>query len=244
MRMLRSALFNACFYVWTVGLAILHAPFMYLVPRSFLVRTLAFWSRSVVSIMRATCGIGVEVRGAERLVPGPAIVVSKHQSAFDTLVWHGLLPDPAIVLKKELTWIPIYGQLAKRLQMIPVDRGAGGAAVKAMLRGAESAAKQNRHIVIFPQGTRTAPGTTVAQVPYHPGAAALYSRLKLPVVPVALNTGLFWPRRTFLRFPGTMLIEYLEPIPPGLPRAEFQKLLEERIEGATQRLEAEAKATR
>lgn len=242
--MLRSALFNTCFYVWTVALAIAHAPFMYLVRRETLVRTLAFWSRSVVAIMRATCGIELEVRGLANLMPGPAIVASKHQSAFDTLVWHGLLPDPAIVLKKELTWIPIYGQLAVRLQMIPVDRGAGGAAIKAMLRGADVAAAQHRHIVIFPQGTRTAPGTTVEQVPYHPGTAALYGHLKVPVVPVALNTGLFWPRRTFRRYPGTMVIEYLEPIPPGLPRAEFQALLTERIESATRRLEAEAAAKR
>ncbi|MEQ9640089.1 MAG: lysophospholipid acyltransferase family protein [Alphaproteobacteria bacterium] len=240
----RSALFNAAFYVWTVGLAIAHLSFMFFVRREVLARTLAWWSRSVVAMMRATCNIVLDVRGRDNLVPGPAIVVAKHQSAFDTLVWHALLPDPAMVLKKELTWIPIYGQLASRLQMIPVDRGAGGAAIKSLLRGGETAAKQGRHIVIFPQGTRTAPGTPVEDVPYHPGATALYSRLKLPVVPVALNTGLFWPRRTFLRYPGTMVIEYLEPIPPGLPRAQFQTLLEDRIESATRRLEAEAEARR
>jgi 1-acyl-sn-glycerol-3-phosphate acyltransferase len=240
--MLRAMLFNASFYVWTVSLAIGHLPLLPFVSRDVLVRTLDFWARSVTAMMRAMCRIEVEVRGQQHLLPGPAIVAAKHQSAFDTLVWHHLLPDPAIVLKKELTWIPIYGQIAMRLQMIPVDRGAGSKAIRDMVQAARAAVAAGRHIVIFPQGTRTAPGLPVAERPYHPGAAALYNQLKVPVVPVALNTGLFWPRRSFRRYPGTMLIEYLEPIPPGLPRAQFQAVLEDRIEAATARLEAEAKA--
>lgn len=238
--MLRAALFNAIFYVWTVGMAIAHLPLLPFASRAFLVRTVRFWSRSVATIMRLVCGIRLEVRGQHNLLPGPAIVASKHQSAFDTLVWHQLLPDPAIVLKRELTWIPIYGQMARRLQMIPVDRGAGSKAVRSMVQNAKAAVAASRHIVIFPQGTRTAPGVSTAAKPYHPGTAALYGQLRVPVVPVALNTGLFWPRRSFRRRPGTMLIEYLEPIRPGLPRAEFQALLEQRIEAATRRLEAEA----
>lgn len=238
--MLRAILFNAAFYVWTVGMAIGHLPLLAFASRGVMVRSLRFWSRSVAAMMRATCGIRVEVRGQHNLLPGPAIVASKHQSAFDTLVWHQLLPDPAIVMKRELTWIPIYGQLALRLQMIPVDRGAGSKAVRSMVQGAKAAVAAGRHIVIFPQGTRTAPGVGTAEKPYHPGTAALYGQLKVPVVPVALNTGLFWPRRSFRRHPGTMLIEYLEPIPAGLGRAEFQALLEQRIEAGTRRLEAEA----
>jgi 1-acyl-sn-glycerol-3-phosphate acyltransferase len=238
--MLRSALFNAGFYLWTVVMALGHLPLLPFVGRGFLVYSLDFWARSIMALMRVTCGIRLEVRGQANLLPGPAIVASKHQSAFDTLVWHHLLPDPAIVLKRELTWIPIYGQIAMRLQMIPVNRGAGSKAVRTMVQGGKAAVAAGRHIVIFPQGTRTAPGSGTEQNPYHPGTAALYGRLKVPVVPVALNTGLFWPRRSFRRFPGTMLIEYLEPIPPGLGRAEFQALLQDRIETATRRLEAEA----
>jgi 1-acyl-sn-glycerol-3-phosphate acyltransferase len=240
--MLRSTLFNACFYLWTAGLALLHAPLVLLVGRRFLVRSLHVWSRGVVGLMRVTAGITLEVRGQERLPSGPAIVAAKHQSAFDTTVWHHLLPDPAIVLKRELMWIPIYGWIAYRLRMIPVDRRAGSKAIRGMVKAAEAAAAQGRHIVIFPQGTRVAPGVPAEAAPYHPGTAALYARLGLPVVPVALNTGLFWPRRSFRRRPGRMVIEYLEPIPPGLGRDEFQATLAQRIETATRRLEAEAMA--
>jgi 1-acyl-sn-glycerol-3-phosphate acyltransferase len=124
--------------------------------------------------------------------------------------------------------------------MISVDRKAGTKALRAMLTDAKAAIDLGRPIVIFPQGTRAAPGASVADVPYQPGVYALYRGLDVPVVPVALNSGLFWPRRQFLRRPGTIVLEFLEPIPPGLPRKEFDALLQARIEDATTALEREA----
>ncbi|HEX9569826.1 MAG TPA: lysophospholipid acyltransferase family protein, partial [Rhodospirillales bacterium] len=186
-------------------------------------------------------GIGYEVRGRERLPEPPCILAVKHQSAWDTLIWHLIADDPAIVMKRELLALPIYGAYCRKTEMIAVDRKAGASAMRAMLEAARAAAAAGRPIVIFPQGTRTAPGTPTAAAPYLPGVSALYRGLGLPVVPVALNSGLFWPRRSFLRRPGRIVLEYLEPIPPGLPRAAFMAELEGRIETATRRLEVEAR---
>jgi 1-acyl-sn-glycerol-3-phosphate acyltransferase len=141
-------------------------------------------------------------------------------------------------MKKELMLIPVYGWLARKQRMIPIDRKAGASALRGLLRAAEAAKGEGRQIVIFPQGTRVAPG---ADAPYQPGVAALYARLGCPVVPVALNSGCFWPRRSFVKYPGRIVIELLEPIPPGLAKGAFLAELERRIETATARLEAEAR---
>ena len=141
------------------------------------------------------------------------------------------------MLKRELLWIPCYGWYARKAGMIPIDRGAGATALKAMLRRARAVMAQGRSILIFPEGTRTAVGTKRA---YHPGVAALYTQLELPVVPVALNSGLFWPRRSFLKRPGRIVVEALAPLPPGLERRTFLTELQSRIETATERLVAEA----
>jgi 1-acyl-sn-glycerol-3-phosphate acyltransferase len=152
---------------------------------------------------------------------------------------HMLLHDPAVVLKKELLNIPVYGWYTRKTQMIAVDRTGGAKALKDMVAAAQRAAGQGRPIFIFPEGTRTAPGT---EADYQPGVAALYKRLDLPVVPVALNSGLFWPRRSFLRKPGTIVVEFLPPIAAGMDRKAFMNVLRERIETATRRLENATKA--
>ncbi len=161
----------------------------------------------------------------------------KHQSAWDTLAVPVLFGDVGIVIKRELLWIPCYGWYARKAGMIPVDRGAGAAALRGMLGRARAVMAEGRPIVIFPEGTRTAVGT---RRPYHPGVAALYTQLDLPVVPVALNSGLFWPRRSFLKRPGRIVVEALAPLPPGLERKAFLAELQSRIETATERLIAEA----
>jgi 1-acyl-sn-glycerol-3-phosphate acyltransferase len=148
-----------------------------------------------------------------------------------------LFKRPAFVLKRELTWIPFFGWFLLRGGMIPVDRAAGGTALRRLLRRAKQAAADGRSVVIYPEGTRTAPG---ASRPYQPGVAALYEHLRLPVVPVALNSGLFWGRRSFLKRPGTITLEILEPISPGLGRRPFTEELERRLEGASLRLAAAA----
>jgi 1-acyl-sn-glycerol-3-phosphate acyltransferase len=232
----RSALFNLVFYAWTALLAIAALP-MLLAPRPTVMRFGRRWSGSVLALAHAIAGIDYELRGAEHLPRTPAIIAMKHQSAWDTLAAPALFGDVAIVLKRELLWIPFYGWYARKAGMIPVDRGAGASALKAMVRRARAVVAQSRPIVIFPEGTRTAVG---AGRDYHPGVAALYTQLGLPVVPVAVNSGLFWPRRSFLKRPGRIIVEALTPLPPGLPRRTFLNELQSRIETATERLVAEA----
>jgi 1-acyl-sn-glycerol-3-phosphate acyltransferase len=227
--MLRSLFINLAFYVWSVVMNV-GCVWVLAGPPSWTVACQRFWAKGVLLILRAG-GIGMAVRGT---VPaGACIVACKHQSAWDTIIWHALLDDPAIVMKKELLSIPFYGWYSVKARMIPVDRKAGAAAMRSMLRAAQAAADLKRPIVIFPQGTRVAPGVTA---PYQPGIAALYRALNVPVVPVALNSGLYWPRRGFSRRPGTVQLAFLEPIPPGLPRDAFMAELEKRTESASNAL--------
>ena len=237
MTALRSLAFNLCFYGWTLLLGIAALPLL-LAPRRTVMRFGTWWSGSVLWLARGLAGIEHEFRGAERIPPGPVIIAMKHQSAWDTLAAPVLIRDPAIVLKRELLWIPLYGWYARKAGMIAVDRGAGASALKSMLRRARAIVLQRRPILIFPEGTRVAVGATR---PYHPGVAALYQQLALPVVPVAVTSGLCWPRRRLLKRPGRILVEALPPLPPGLERRQFLRELQARIESATDRLVTEAR---
>ncbi len=236
MTSIRAALFQAAFYLWTTFMVLIFVPAL-LGPKRWTVRGQAIWASGVVAILRVLADIRLEVRGIENLPQGAVIVASKHQSAFDTLIYHRLLRDPAIVMKKELLKIPIYGSYSLKVGMIPVDRKAGAKALRGLLKGAEAAKAQARPILIFPEGTRTAPGR---RVPYQAGISALYKALGLPVVPVALNSGLFWPRRAFAKWPGTIVMEFLPVIPPGLPREDFMTRLAVAIEETSERLAREA----
>ena len=240
MILLRSLLFNLVFYGWTVLLGVLALP-MVLAPRRAVMRFGTWWSGSVLWLARVIAGIDYEFRGADRIPRGSVIIAMKHQSAWDTLAVPVLISDAAIVLKRELLWIPLYGWYANRAGMIAIDRGAGASALKSMLRRAQAVAEGGRPIVIFPEGTRVAVGASRA---YHPGVAALYTQLGLPVVPVAVTSGLCWPRRTFLKWPGCILVEALPPIPPGLDRRAFLTALQSAIDTATARLTAEARQTK
>jgi 1-acyl-sn-glycerol-3-phosphate acyltransferase len=236
--LVRSILFNLAFYAWTGLLGIGALP-MVLAPRATVMRFGRWWSLTVLELARAIAGIDYELRGREHLPREPAIIAMKHQSAWDTLGVPALFGDVAIVLKRELLWIPFYGWYARKAGMIPIDRGAGATALKSMVRRAREIVAERRPIVIFPEGTRTAVGVKRA---YHPGIAALYTQLGLPVVPVAVNSGLFWPRRRFLKRPGRIVVEALPPLPPGLDRKAFLAELQSRIETATERLVAEARS--
>ncbi len=233
---LRSVLFNGAFYLWGVFMNVLWLPSLVL-PRGATELGQTYWASGVNALLRAVAGIRVEVRGQENVPPGPVLMAVKHQSAWDTMIFHIITHHPAIVMKKELLWIPIYGWYCRKTKMVPVDREQGMKSLRDMIAAAKLAAKDGRPIIIFPQGTRIAPGTSA---PYLPGVAALYGQLGLPCVPIALNSGLFWKHRSFLKPPGTIVFEYLPPIPAGLKRKEFMALLEERIETASGRLVAEA----
>jgi 1-acyl-sn-glycerol-3-phosphate acyltransferase len=176
------------------------------------------------------CGVRYEVKGEAHRPTGGALVASKHQSMFETLAFWKILDDPAIILKKELAFLPVFGWYALKLRNIAVDRAAGSKALRAMLKTARERAEEGRQVVIFPQGTRVPPG---AEESYKPGVAGLYAAMKVPCVPVALNSGLSWPGRGFVRTPGVITIEFLPAIPPGLSRDAFMAELETRIETAS-----------
>lgn len=233
---LRSLLFNGCFIAWAMGSAVLFAPLFLLSPDAAL-KAGAPWARVSLWLARVICGIRYEVRGKEHLTQAPVIYASKHQSAWDTIIFLILLDAPAYVLKRELLRIPLWGWYLWRMQMIAIDRAAGGQGLKDMLRQARARVDEGRPVVIFPEGTRTPVG---AAARYHPGILALYSQLKLPVIPVALNSGCFWGRNAFTKRPGTIRVEFLPPLPPGLPKDVFMTRLQEAIEPATARLVAEA----
>ena len=238
MILLRSIVYQLAFWSWTALLAFAGLPFL-LGTRRGMMAFGTFWARGVFVLLRAIVGLDYEVRGRHHLPPGPCIIAMKHQSAWDTLAATILFPDCAAVIKRELGWIPFYGWYVVKAGSITVDRGAAARALKRMVKRAERVVADKRVIAIFPQGTRTAIG---ANKPYLPGVAALYQHLDLPVAPVALNSGLFWGRRRFLRRPGTVLVEILPPIAPGQKRPAFMAELERRIETATDALVAEGQA--
>jgi 1-acyl-sn-glycerol-3-phosphate acyltransferase len=234
---LRSLAFQTAFYVWTVAVGVV-AIFTAFGPWHYSTAAARFWGAGVLRLARWLVGIDYRVLGREHLPGGPFILAAKHQSAWDTIVIPLLVRDPAIVIKRELLYVPIYGWVARRAGSIPVDRQGAASALRPMLRAALAARKAGRVVVIFPQGTRVPPGKAA---PYLSGLAALYRALDVPVVPAAVNSGLFWPRRGFLRHPGTITFEFLPPIPPGLGRREFDRRLETAIETASQRLLGEAR---
>ncbi|MGO8867620.1 MAG: lysophospholipid acyltransferase family protein [Alphaproteobacteria bacterium] len=240
MTALRSLLFNLAFYGWTALVCVAALPMLAL-PRGVLVRLARLWGRGIVLLLSALLDLRHEVRGDIPHPKGGAIYAFKHQSAWDTLLLALLLRDPAIVLKKELLLIPLFGWYLAKTGQIAIDRRGGAKALKRMVRAAERCIRAGRPLVIFPEGTRTAPGQ---HRPYLPGVAALYGQLALPVVPVALNSGLFWPRRSFLKRPGLMTVEFLPAIEPGLSRQAFLDELERRTESACERLLATGERTR
>lgn len=238
MMFLRSLVFNIVFYP-TLAVVVLILWVLLPLPRMVMQRAFRVWMRVLMWIMRVVLNLTYEVRGLENLPAGAAVIASKHQSAWDTGFFYLVLDDPAYVLKRELLSIPLYGWYLRRAGMISVDRAAGASALKNMMRDSLAMLKEERQVVIFPEGTRTAPGT---RRPYHPGVAGLYARTEAPLVPVAINSGVFWPRRSFIKRPGRVIVEFLPAIPNGLDRAAFMKELQGRIESATDRLCAEAYA--
>ncbi|MFB9969960.1 lysophospholipid acyltransferase family protein [Pseudoroseomonas cervicalis] len=190
MILLRSALFNALFFTLTalaciLGLALL--PF----PRRVLRRFIQGWARLILWLLKVVCGIGLRVTGRENLPDGPVVIAAKHQSAYDTVVWLALLPEPVYVLKQELLKIPAWGRLARHYGSVAVDRKGGASALKRMVRQAAAALAEGDQIIIFPEGTRTLPGQ---RVPYQPGVVALAAASPAPVVPAATDSGLHWGR--------------------------------------------------
>ena len=232
---LRSLLFLIWFYAVSIPLAIAYSATL-VMPRSAIMWGLRVWTRLVNFGLNVIADVHIELRGREFLPTGAALIAAKHQGVFDTIGPFSFMPDACFVLKKELLSIPFYGWEAQRAGMIPIDRKAHAKALKDLMRAARDRLKEPRQIIIFPEGTRQAPG---APPDYKPGVAALYRDLGLACTPMATNSGVHWPARGFLRRPGTIVFEFLPPIPPGLKRDEFMAELQERIETASNRLLAE-----
>ena len=237
--MLRSIAFAAAFYLSTAVFLLLGS-WLLIAPRRWAMQGLRIHGLFCLGLLRIICGTRLEVRGYDKMPKGAVLVVAKHQSAWDTFALVPLFTDPAIVLKDELKWIPFYGWFCLKFEHTLVRRDRASVALKHMLADAASKSAQGRQIVIFPEGTRRAPG---AEPDYKPGYVALYERLGVPCVPLALNSGLYWPRRSLARYPGAIIVELLDPIPPGLSRAEFRLRCQTAIEEATQRLIEEAAAS-
>jgi len=232
---IRSSFFN----IWFFGISILSILLLVLtlpLPRAVLNKGFKAWMLLIMGGMKVLVGLSYEVRGRENIPVGPALYSSKHQSAWDTGIFFLLLEDASYVLKKELLSIPLYGWLLKKDKMVAIDRNGGGVALKQMIRDSRAIIEDGRQLVIFPEGTRSQPG---AKLPYHPGIAAIYKQVGVPVVPVALNSGLFWGRRSFAKKPGKIIIEFLPPLAPGMERKTFIAELESRVEEASNRLIAE-----
>jgi len=234
----RSLVYNLLFYANLIILMIVALP-TFLMPRHAILFMAKTWARSSLWLLRVICGTRVEWRGLDRLPRGGFLVAAKHQSLWETFALLPLFSDPTFILKRELQWIPLFGWFSIKAKMIPIDRSAGAQTIPKMMAHARNALSENRQIVIFPEGTRRPP---YAEPSYKFGVARLYVETGASCVPIALNSGLFWPRRQFLRYPGTIVVEILDPIAPGLSAPDFMQRLQDDIEGATARLLAEGTA--
>lgn len=236
MTTLRSVLFLALFYVWTLVLGLLYLPLL-LASRHAVAGASRFWVRGAFVLLRALCGLSFQVRGT---VPeGAALVAAKHQSTLETFALRLVLADPAVILKRELLRIPIFGWYLGKTGVVAIDRSAGTKALREMVVGAQQAAAEGRQVLIFPEGTRSKVGEAGQ---YHSGIAMLYSALGLPCVPVAVNSGLFWGRGQLAKQPGVVTVAFLPAIAPGLDRKAFMAELQAAIEGASAALAEEARA--
>lgn len=231
---LRSLAYNIVFYLNLAFWVLLGIP-TYLMPRWAIMNIAKYWGRTSIWFMRIICNTKVEYRGLQNVRQGPLLVAPKHQSAWETFALLQFFDEPLYILKRELRWLPLFGWYLIKANMIGVNRGAGGRTLQEMARRAREEVSRGRQLIIFPEGTRRAVG---APPNYKYGVSQIYVDCGVTCVPVALNSGLFWPRRTFLRYPGTIVVEFLEPIPPGLERDEFTKRVSNAIEEATDRLVA------
>jgi 1-acyl-sn-glycerol-3-phosphate acyltransferase len=234
MTVLRSLAFNVAFGVVTIVMGLIGLPLL-LAPGRWTHVYARVWTGVCMTLLRWIVGLEFEIRGTPPT--GAALIAAKHQSAWETLALELILPAPAFVMKQTLLWTPPFGPYLWKAGMIAIDRSAGGKAIRRLVDGAAEAFEENRPVVIFPEGTRRDPG---AEPSYHPGIAAVYRGLRSSVVPVALNSGLFWGRNAFAKRPGRIIIEFLEPIESGLDRRGFMAQLEDRIETATRALVQES----
>lgn len=230
MIILRSVLFNLIFYTMTLLAALVFLPLIPF-PRRYLIGAIIRYERIALWVQEHVLGLKLRLVGLENLpASGPYIVAMKHQSAYETQCLHALFKDTAIILKRELTWIPIWGWIVASSGNVAIDRGKGRVALDSILRGAKQVFKEGRVLVIYPQGTRVGIHDTPRERPYKIGVGRIYEDNAVPVIPVAINAGVFWPKRAFIKRPGTVTFQFLPAIQPGLPLQEFMQRLEQTLE--------------
>ena len=236
MQAIRSLIYVFLFVSWSTFIVILNAIFLPF-PRSVSQATIRVWMHGTMMLLRGVVGLRYEIRGMERVPEGPVIFASKHQSAWDTAIYYMFDKDPAYILKKELLKIPLYGLTLRKAGHIAIDRDGGMSTLKHVLRETRRAIQEKRRVIIFPEGTRTLPGEPRT---YQPGVAAIYKDAGVPLIPVALNSGSFWGRSGYIKYPGCIVMEFLPPIPSGLNRKVFMKELQQQVDEASERLRLEA----
>lgn len=222
MLVLRSSIFNAIFYLNLVVQMIVWTPVFFLTPRKKAWFVPRIWARSSLWLQAVLAGTRSQITGQENLPAGSFILAPKHQSFWDAIAFFPYLRDPVYILKRELTWIPFFGWYILKLRLIPVNRGNRSTALRKVVADARREMAHDRQLIIYPEGTRRTPGDAPL---YKYGIVELYAKLGLPVVPVAHVAGLYWPRRKFLRHPGTIRARFLPAIPAGLGRDEFMRRL-------------------
>ncbi len=232
---LRETLFQIFFWTWSILINLLWLPSL-LLPRCAVVRGMEIWAGVSFWGLKHIVGLDYEVRGRENLPQGPAIYAVKHLSMWETIAQHIVLKDPAIIMKRELLKVPVYGWYAQKNEMIVIDRYGHASALREMIKAAKDRLQAGRPVVIFPEGTRKLPGEAPD---YKPGIAALYTALDVPCVPIALNSGIYWAQKGIRPKPGRIVIEFLPPIVPGLKRQDFMAELKRKLEEGTNRLLAE-----
>ena len=233
-QLIRSIIFNASMYVAMLVLGIVFFPYA-LLSRDGASKACHTYCRYVRWSAAWMIGLKTEVRG--EVPTGDVMIAAKHQSFLDVIMIYGAVPRGKFIMKRILMYAPILGQYGLRIGCVPVDRGKRGQAIRKMLADVEAGRTRGGQLIIYPQGTRIPPGV---KAPYKVGTAALYKELDQPCVPVAANVGVFWPKRGFFRKPGLAVVEFLEPIQPGLTTGEYLEVLEERIETRSDALAAEA----
>ncbi|WP_027167485.1 1-acyl-sn-glycerol-3-phosphate acyltransferase [Mesorhizobium sp. WSM3224] len=241
MLIIRSLAFNFVFYLSLIVQMIFWTPYYFLSPRHRAWFVPKFWSRTSMWLYDKIASTKSEITGVENLPEGSFILAPKHQSFWDAIAFFPYLDDALYILKRELTWIPFFGWYIMKMRMIPVDRGSRSKALKGVVTATRQEMDRNpRQLIIYPEGTRRPPG---AEPSYKYGIVELYTQLGVPVVPVAHVAGLYWPRRKFLRYPGTIKARFLPAIPPGLSKEEFMQRLIGETEAACDQMLVEAART-
>jgi 1-acyl-sn-glycerol-3-phosphate acyltransferase len=234
MIIIKSLLFNALFVLWTVFLCTIFLPLTWFGNKQASVAG-RVWAWGIIRMLKFICGITHKIEGTKNIPHNSAVIISKHQSAWDTMIFFSVMKHPVFVMKKELLKIPLFGHFLAQMGMIPVNRNGGAAALKFMLREVKKRMKNGMSLVVFPEGTRTDVGQIVK---YHPGIASIYQdpEIDVPFIPVALNSGQCWSRNSFIKKPGVITITFLKPIKKNIDRKIFMRQLQDQIETECRRI--------